>query len=191
MFRSSLVVLVIVLAADFCNAARRDAGARLKPQIVVVEEYEEHLTTVPPPPKAYAFTYSAGRSPGHVDRTHSEVSDGSGVVAFLLVRRSKKSGSHRRVYGRFARVLSGAESSSQNPTTDGSGRTGATKTLCTVRPDCARACQCAQRTDGGTETAQGHGCRGESERSPSVTVREDCPGACTHRSGTGSATVGL
>ncbi|XP_052889540.1 cuticle protein 8 [Anopheles moucheti] len=80
MFRSSLVVLVIVLAGDFAAAARRDVVARQRPQIVVVEEYEEKLTTLPPPPKPYAFTYSAGRSPGHVDRTHSEVSDGSGVV---------------------------------------------------------------------------------------------------------------
>uniref|UniRef100_A0A182PCK7 Uncharacterized protein n=1 Tax=Anopheles epiroticus TaxID=199890 RepID=A0A182PCK7_9DIPT len=66
--------------AVVCTAARRDVIAHRKPQIVVVEEYEEKTTTVPPPPKPYAFTYSAGRSPGHVDRTHSEVSDGSGVV---------------------------------------------------------------------------------------------------------------
>lgn len=63
-----------------CHAGRRDV-TRHKPQLVVVEEYEEsQTTTLPPPPKPYAFTYSAGRSPGHVDRTHSEVSDGSGVV---------------------------------------------------------------------------------------------------------------
>ncbi|XP_050072180.1 larval cuticle protein A3A [Anopheles maculipalpis] len=84
MFRLSstvLLVLVAVLTGDFCHAARRDVRVRaVQPQIVVVEEYEEKLTTLPPPPKPYAFTYSAGRAPGHVDRTHSEVSDGSGVV---------------------------------------------------------------------------------------------------------------
>lgn len=38
------------------------------------------VSTEPPPPKPYAFGYAAGRFPGHIDRTHSEVSDGSGVV---------------------------------------------------------------------------------------------------------------
>lgn len=37
-------------------------------------------TTPPPPPHPYAFSYTAGRFSGHIDRTHSEVSDGSGVV---------------------------------------------------------------------------------------------------------------
>ncbi|KAL1491929.1 hypothetical protein ABEB36_012447 [Hypothenemus hampei] len=32
------------------------------------------------PPRPYAFGYAAGRFPGHIDRTHSEVSDGSGVI---------------------------------------------------------------------------------------------------------------
>ncbi|XP_058821396.1 uncharacterized protein LOC131683429 [Topomyia yanbarensis] len=41
---------------------------------------EEEISTLPPPPRPYAFSYAAGRSPGHVDRTHSEVSDGSGTV---------------------------------------------------------------------------------------------------------------
>jgi len=40
----------------------------------------EEVYTPPPPPKPYAFGYAAGRFPGHIDRTHSEVSDGSGVV---------------------------------------------------------------------------------------------------------------
>lgn len=35
---------------------------------------------VAPPPKPYAFGYAAGRFPGHIDRTHSEVSDGAGTV---------------------------------------------------------------------------------------------------------------
>jgi hypothetical protein len=37
-------------------------------------------TTRSPPPAPYAFSYGAGRYPGHIDRTHSEVSDGSGTV---------------------------------------------------------------------------------------------------------------
>ncbi|KAJ8910089.1 hypothetical protein NQ315_013226 [Exocentrus adspersus] len=41
---------------------------------------EEEITTPPPPPRPYAFGYAAGRYPGHIDRTHSEVSDGSGIV---------------------------------------------------------------------------------------------------------------
>ncbi|XP_053695988.1 uncharacterized protein LOC128743438 isoform X2 [Sabethes cyaneus] len=41
---------------------------------------EEEVTTFPPPPRPYAFSYAAGRYPGHIDRTHSESSDGSGVV---------------------------------------------------------------------------------------------------------------
>lgn len=36
--------------------------------------------THPPPPSPYVFSYTAGRFPGHADRTHSEVSDGSGIV---------------------------------------------------------------------------------------------------------------
>lgn len=41
---------------------------------------DEPTSTLPPPPRPYAFSYQAGRFSGHVDRTHSEVSDGSGVV---------------------------------------------------------------------------------------------------------------
>lgn len=37
-------------------------------------------TTEPPPPRPYAFGYAAGRALGHIDRTHTEVSDGTGVV---------------------------------------------------------------------------------------------------------------
>ncbi|XP_030023295.2 cuticle protein 16.8 [Manduca sexta] len=40
----------------------------------------ETTTTPQPPPKPYVFSYTAGRYPGHVDREHTEVSDGSGVV---------------------------------------------------------------------------------------------------------------
>lgn len=40
-----------------------------------------HVTEEPPqPPLPYSFSYAAGRAPGHVDRVHSEISDGSGVV---------------------------------------------------------------------------------------------------------------
>lgn len=45
-----------------------------------VAEYEQTSTTHPPPPRPYAFSYTAGRFPGHIDRAHSEVSDGNGVV---------------------------------------------------------------------------------------------------------------
>lgn len=38
------------------------------------------VSTPPPPPLPYAFGYAAGRFPGHIDRTHSEVSDGSGII---------------------------------------------------------------------------------------------------------------
>lgn len=41
---------------------------------------EHSTTTAPPPPSPYVFSYAAGRAPGHVDRTHTEVSDGSGVI---------------------------------------------------------------------------------------------------------------
>lgn len=37
------------------------------------------------PPRPYAFGYAAGRFPGHIDRTHSEISDGSGVVKGKLI----------------------------------------------------------------------------------------------------------
>lgn len=40
----------------------------------------EEPNTEQPPPKPYSFSYTAGRYPGHTDRQHSEVSDGSGVV---------------------------------------------------------------------------------------------------------------
>jgi len=34
----------------------------------------------PGPPQPYSFSYTAGRYPGHVDRTHSETSDGAGTI---------------------------------------------------------------------------------------------------------------
>ncbi|XP_069357160.1 cuticle protein 16.8 [Maniola hyperantus] len=40
----------------------------------------EEITTEPPPARPYAFSYTAGRFPGHADRQHAEVSDGSGVI---------------------------------------------------------------------------------------------------------------
>jgi hypothetical protein len=42
-------------------------------------EPEEPDTPVGPP-QPYSFSYTAGRYPGHVDRTHSETSDGTGTV---------------------------------------------------------------------------------------------------------------
>lgn len=32
------------------------------------------------PPIPYAFSYAAGRFPGHVDRTHSETRDENGII---------------------------------------------------------------------------------------------------------------
>lgn len=45
----------------------------------VQQQEKEHITESPTP-GLYAFGYAAGRFPGNIDRTHSEVSDGSGVV---------------------------------------------------------------------------------------------------------------
>lgn len=43
--------------------------------------YDDSVTSTPAPPhRPYSFGYQAGRYPGHVDRSHQEVSDGSGVV---------------------------------------------------------------------------------------------------------------
>ena len=40
----------------------------------------EELDVPVGPPQPYSFSYTAGRYPGHVDRTHSETSDGSGTI---------------------------------------------------------------------------------------------------------------
>lgn len=42
--------------------------------------YDDALNAQAPPANPYVFSYTAGRFPGHADRAHSEVSDGSGVV---------------------------------------------------------------------------------------------------------------
>lgn len=55
----------------------------LLPFVMGEEVYQQNfvdISTASPPPNPYAFGYAAGRYPGHIDRTHSEVSDGSGVV---------------------------------------------------------------------------------------------------------------
>lgn len=52
---------------------------------LIVNGEEYHVDTTPePPPRPYAFGYAAGRFPGHIDRTHSEISSGSGVVQGLI-----------------------------------------------------------------------------------------------------------
>ncbi|XP_065092366.1 cuticle protein [Ochlerotatus camptorhynchus] len=68
---ASLAFLVTILIGLACCDV-----SHLFKEIVV----EDEIATHPPPPRPYAFSYAAGRHPGHVDRTHSEVSDGSGVV---------------------------------------------------------------------------------------------------------------
>lgn len=52
----------------------------LSAAVAGVVPFEEEVETPPPPPNPYAFGYAAGRFPGHIDRTHSEVSDGSGTI---------------------------------------------------------------------------------------------------------------
>ncbi|XP_060532706.1 larval cuticle protein A2B-like [Cylas formicarius] len=49
-------------------------GLTLMPTLISCDVAEDE------PPRPYAFGYAAGRFPGHIDRTHSEVSDGSGIV---------------------------------------------------------------------------------------------------------------
>lgn len=44
------------------------------------EYYSSTTTEAAGPPNPYLFSYTAGRYPGHADRTHSEVSDGLGHV---------------------------------------------------------------------------------------------------------------
>lgn len=44
------------------------------------EEHTHQRQPSPAPASPYVFSYTAGRYPGHADRTHSEVSDGSGTV---------------------------------------------------------------------------------------------------------------
>ncbi|XP_055601626.1 uncharacterized protein LOC129750646 [Uranotaenia lowii] len=65
------ILVVLVSSVGYCDVSHLLGG-----HVIV----EEEITTLPPPPKPYAFSYAAGRRPGHIDRTHSEVSDGSGVV---------------------------------------------------------------------------------------------------------------
>lgn len=44
-------------------------------------QYEDVVvSTEPSLPNPYVFSYTAGRFPGHIDRAHSEVSNGEGVV---------------------------------------------------------------------------------------------------------------
>lgn len=69
-FASITFLVALLVGLAYC-----DVSHVLK-QVIV----EDEVTTLPPPPRPYAFGYAAGRYPGHVDRTHSEVSDGSGVV---------------------------------------------------------------------------------------------------------------
>ncbi|KAJ3620663.1 hypothetical protein MTP99_004592 [Tenebrio molitor] len=64
----TIFALSLLISATFCDVSH------------LVRLQQTEPSTPPPPPKPYAFGYAAGRFPGHIDRTHSEVSDGSGVV---------------------------------------------------------------------------------------------------------------
>lgn len=61
-------------------------------------------TTEPPPPRPYAFGYAAGRAPGHIDRTHTEVSDGTGVVKGKWVMHQQLLYTWPISYGDFAKI---------------------------------------------------------------------------------------
>ncbi|XP_058448721.1 cuticle protein 16.8 [Malaya genurostris] len=68
-------IQIIFLAIILVGLVKCDVSHVLQGIVV-----QEEISTLPPPPRPYAFSYAAGRSPGHIDRTHSEVSDGSGTV---------------------------------------------------------------------------------------------------------------
>lgn len=68
-----LFIKLVVIAVSFV-CARADVSHIL---------HQGGYTTTTPqpgPPNPYVFSYQAGRAPGHVDRQHTEVSDGTGVV---------------------------------------------------------------------------------------------------------------
>lgn len=53
------------------------------PVLVVDDHHDAYYSSTTEsagPPNPYLFSYTAGRYPGHADRTHSEVSDGQGHV---------------------------------------------------------------------------------------------------------------
>ncbi|XP_053680848.1 uncharacterized protein LOC128731741 isoform X1 [Anopheles nili] len=199
-----LVLALVALLGGSCQA--RDV-ARLKPRLVVVEEYGEKLTTLPPPPKPYAFTYSAGRSPGHVDRTHSEVSDGSGVVrgsfSYVDPRNQVRTVEYTADAHGFYPVLSHLPKTPQQTEAVAREQQKHHELYAKIAQEHAEAhsglAQVRTKTPRhnrfhwvtvplmafpffvGTKTPQGHGRCGEGERSPPVTVREDRPGARPNR----------
>lgn len=78
-----LVISASLSSADVSHLAHADPNYY----------YDDTTTsTLPPPPHPYEFSYTAGRYRGHVDRAHSEVSDGSGTVrgAFSYIDPSNK-----------------------------------------------------------------------------------------------------
>ncbi|KAK7874378.1 hypothetical protein R5R35_007840 [Gryllus longicercus] len=56
------------------------AAAGAASAVAVLPSHAEEEPTTAGPPQPYSFAYAAGRFPNHVDRTHEEASDGSGVV---------------------------------------------------------------------------------------------------------------
>ncbi|XP_055676772.1 larval cuticle protein LCP-17 [Lutzomyia longipalpis] len=73
------ILIVMFIAVGVCTADVSHIISQ-DPYAVPLEYHTTTTTTPPPPPHPYVFAYTAGRFPGHVDRTHSEVSDGSGTV---------------------------------------------------------------------------------------------------------------
>jgi len=75
-------VLSISLKLNFTPNTLGCYGLIFQVVLAVGSGVELYYTTteIPSPPLPYSFAYAAGRAPGHIDRTHSESSDGSGVV---------------------------------------------------------------------------------------------------------------
>lgn len=83
-FDCSRVLSQITAAALLASSTTVSLGARTQRQ-QQQHYYEDDATTTTTteaagPPNPYIFSYTAGRYPGHADRTHTEVSNGQGVV---------------------------------------------------------------------------------------------------------------
>ncbi|EDW36201.1 GL16807 [Drosophila persimilis] len=66
MAMKQLMIILVVCALS---------ASRVASDVSHLVNHETHS-----PANPYVFSYQAGRAPGHVDRQHTEVSDGSGVI---------------------------------------------------------------------------------------------------------------